>query len=67
MKDIYGLTNMYPVKKRYLDASVCATTFYKVAEEWWYLYENFGKSTLKKACLEEYCKWERYARIFERS
>lgn len=66
-KDIYGLTDMYPVEPRYLDASVCAETFYRIADEWWHNYEIFAHKITKNFCLKEYHKWTKYAKIFERS
>ena len=65
-KNIYGLTDIYPVKPHYLDVSKCAETFHKVAETWWYLYETFSKNSYKNVCLKEYYKWTKYARIFEK-
>ena len=63
-KNIYGLTDIYPGKPRYLDASVCATLFYRVAKEWWNTYEAFESCYYKQICLKEYHKWLKYARIF---
>lgn len=54
-------------KPHYLDASVCAKTFYLIAEEWWNNYESFAFNLTKNYCLKQYWKWVKYAKIFERS
>lgn len=59
--------NLLTPKPCYLDASVCAKTFYLIAEEWWRHYESYSAYSYKKFCLTEYCKWKKYAKLFERS
>lgn len=52
--------------KKYLDASVCAKTFYEIAHEWLRCYEAFEMQCYKDFCLDEYHKWKKYAEIFNK-
>lgn len=50
--------------KKYLNVSVCVKHFYEMADMWWFMYESFSRSSYKEVCLQEYCKWTKYAKIF---
>lgn len=50
---------------RYLDTSVCAETFYEIAERWWDDYDCFAHNVTKNFCLKEYHKWKKLAKLFK--
>ena len=69
-KTVYNICagkDIFIPEPRYFDASVCVSYFNYRSGLAFDLYKLAESKKEKAYWLKEYCKWEKYARVFERS